>query len=382
VPPVVRLDTPGREFVLHSESAGSLGAGMPVFYRQLQVGQVISFHLDREGKSIVTNIFINDPYTKYVNANSRFWNASGVDVRLDASGIKVDTQSLASILIGGIAFDTPPEPVPPAPSSANIDFILFPNRDRAMKNPESEILKFVAVFEESARGLLIGAPVDFRGVEIGEVAGVGLDVDTDTHRIVIPVEVNIYPERVRMRSRKQGPARQAAERRKLIDDMVAHGLRAQLRYANLLTGQRFIALDFFPSPARAKVNWSVTPAQLPTTRSDLQEIQTALASIAGKLDKIPFEQIGTDLGKTLTTTNTMLQRLDTEVMPEAHGALAEARKALGSADRLLSTDQPLQQDARETMREITRAAQAFRALADYLERHPEALIRGKKGDEK
>jgi paraquat-inducible protein B len=379
-PPVLQRGRLGREYELRSGNGGSLGIGSPVLYRQLKVGEVTATRLTEDGRAIMTRIFIDEPYTKYVNANSRFWNASGIDVKLDANGIKVETQSLASILIGGIAFDTPGDALSRTPPTADSNFVLFANRDAAMKNPETEVLSFVMVFRESARGLTPGAPVDFRGVVIGEVLDIGLDVDADTHTVVIPVQVNIYPARLRWRSRQ--PSRTEPARKKFIDDLVAHGLRAQLHTGNLLTGQRFVALDFFPHLANAKVNWSASPAELPTTPGDLQEIQAALTSLARKLDKLPLQQISTDLRTTLTTTNAMLQRLDAEVTPEARDALAQARKALGSADRLLSSDQPLQHEARDTMREVSRAAQSLRVLADYLERHPEALIRGKKGDEK
>jgi paraquat-inducible protein B len=378
-PPPIQRDRPGREYVLHSAAASSLGIGSPVLYRQLKVGEVTGARLAEDGKGIVTSIFIDEPYTQYVNANSRFWNASGVAIRLDVNGLRVDTQSLASILIGGIAFDTPPDAQAPKPATPDTRYILFADRDAAMKNPESEVLKFVLVFRESVRALQPGAPVDFRGVVIGEVVDVGLDVDMDTHTVVTPVAVNIYPARARFRSRA---ARQGAERKNFIDDMVGHGLRAQLRTANLLTGQRFVALDFFPHPAKAQVNWAASPAELPTTPGNLQEIQTALTSVAGKLDKLPLQQISTDLRKTLATINVMLQRVDAEVTPEARDTLAQANKALGAADRLLSASQPVQQDARDTLREVGRAAQSLRVLADYLERHPEALVRGKKEDEK
>lgn len=381
-PPVIQRDRPGREYVLRSETAGSLGVGAPVLYRQLKVGEVTASRLDPDGKAVTTSIFIDAPYTRYVNANSRFWNASGVDIKLDASGIKVDTQSLAAILIGGIAFDTPPESAARPPSAADTKFNLFANRDAAMKNPETEVLKFVLVFRESARGLFPGAPVDFRGVVVGEVVDVRLDVDSRTHTVVIPVEINVYPQRMRWRSRPAGPSPTGEDRKNFIDDMVAHGLRAQLNTGNLLTGQRFVAFDFFPHPAPAKVDWAAKPAELPTTPGNLREIQVALSSIVSKLDQLPLQQISTDLRRTITTVNAMLEHIDAEVTPEARDALAQARKALGSADRLLSTNQPLQQDARDTMRELARAAQSFRVLADYLERHPEALIRGKKEDEK
>jgi paraquat-inducible protein B len=378
-PPPIQRDRPGREYVLHGATAGSQAVGAPVLYRQLKVGEVTGARLAEDGKAVVTSIFIDARYTRYVQSNSRFWNASGIDLKLDANGIKVDTQSLTAILIGGIAFDTPVGTPAGAALAPKDGFVLFANREAAMKNPETDVLKFVLVFQESARGLQAEAPVDFRGIVIGDVADVGLDVDMDTHTVVTRVSVNIFPGRARFHSRQPSVG---AQRKKFIDDMVAHGLRAQLRPANLLTGQSYVALDFFTALPKAKVNWAASPPQFPTTRGNLQEIQTALTSIAAKLDKLPLQQIGTDLHDTLSSANAMLQRLDTEVAPEARDTLAQARKALGSVDQLLSSGQPVTQEARDTLREVGRAAQSLRVLADYLERHPEALIRGKQEDQK
>jgi paraquat-inducible protein B len=256
---------------------------------------------------------------------------------------------------------------------------LFSDQDAAMKNPEAERVQFVLVFSETSRGLLPGAPVDLRGVVIGEVVEVGLDVDMDSHTVVNRVLVNLYPERVHFYSRS---AQSGEQRNRFIDELVAHGLRAQLQSSSLITGQLFVSVDFFPDAPKAKINWAATPPQLPTTPGSRQEIQTALASLARRLDKLPLEKIGTDLSATLKAANAVLQRLDTEVAPEARDALAQARKALGSVDQVLSSGQPVTQDARETLREVGRAAQSLRVLSDYLERHPEALIRGKQEDEK
>lgn len=384
VPPVIALDVPGREYVLRGENIGSIDAGVPVLFRQLPVGQVTGYELDPGGTSVAIKVFVNEPYTRYVNPNTRFWNAGGVRLRLDASGAKLETQSLMSVLIGGIAFDNPQvaSAQAAAPTAAGARFLLFPDREAAMKNPETEVLKLALVFEQSARGLAIGAPVDFKGVVVGEVGSVDLDVDPRTGRIIIPVEMNIYPERMRVRSQQRLAPKSPTERHALIDALVAQGLRAQLRTGNLLTGQLYIALDYFPNQPKAKMNWAKTPPELPTTRGNLQEIQAALASVATKLDRLPLDQIGAGLRTTLTSANALLVRLDAEVAPEARGVLAEAHKALRSADRLLSPDQDLHQDARATMREVASAAAAFRVLADYLERHPEALIRGKQKDGK
>jgi paraquat-inducible protein B len=378
-PPAIQRDRPGREYVLNSPNAGSYGIGAPVFYRQLKAGEVTGSRLAEDGKSVLTSIFIDKPYVQYVDANSRFWNASGIGIKLDANGVRIDTQSVASILIGGVAFDTPRDAQTGAPVPPNTRFILFADRDAAMKNPETEVLTFALVFRETARGLLPGAPVALRGVVVGEVVDIGLDVDMDTHTIVTRVVANIYPGRVNFHSRQPSVG---AQRNKFIDDMVAHGLRAQLRPASLVTGQLLVALDFFPAPTKAKVDWAATPPQLPTTPGNLQEIQTALTSVAAKLDKLPLEQISTDLRATLAAANVVLRRLDAEVAPEARDALAQARKALASVDQLVSNGRPATQEARDTMREVGRAAQSLRVLADYLERHPESLIRGKQEDER
>lgn len=382
IPPIVTYDRPGREYTLQTDNVGSLDVGVPVFFRRIPVGQVAGYALDADGKGVTVKVFINQPYPRYVNANTRFWNASGIRVKLDANGFKVDTQSLVSIAIGGIAFDNPHTDEQVAPASANTGFRLFPDRDEAMKNPETDVLKMVMVFNESVRGLAVGAPVDFQGINIGEIKSINLDIDAATGKARIPVEVNIYPQRLRSRSRQYFAALPPVRRMAFIDAMVAQGLRAQLRTANLLTQQCYIALDYFQNQPKASVNWARVPPEVPTVKGNLQEIQNALGSIAAKLDRIPLDKIGTDLRQTLASANALLQRLDSEVAPQARDTLAEARRALRSVDRLVAPDQPLQQDARDTLREVARAAQALRVLADYFERHPESLIRGKKEDEK
>ena len=109
-PPVITGDVPGRFFVLKTPDLGSLDTGTPMFFRRLQVGQVASYALDKDGKSLTVKVFVRAPYDQYVTPNTRFWQASGIDVSLSASGLNVQTQSVLSILIGGIAFETPPRP--------------------------------------------------------------------------------------------------------------------------------------------------------------------------------------------------------------------------------------------------------------------------------
>jgi paraquat-inducible protein B len=401
MPPVVPVDTPGREFVLQGEQMATVDSGSPVFFRRLRVGQVTSYALNDDGKGVTLKVFVNEPYDKYVNANTRFWNSSGIDMKLDANGVKIEMESIVSLIVGGIAFETP-DGSTILPTGANTAFTLYASRTDAMKNPESEVLKFVMVFNESARGLTVGAPIDFRGITLGEVSAIRADLDFKSGHVTIPVEANIYPDRLRRLTRQAGKQVDPAARKKFIDDLVAKGLRGQLRQGSLITGQLYVALDFFPKAPKANVTWMTASVDFPTTPGARQELASAIASVASKIDRFPLDELGKDarsaiasadqllkavhtdvtpdLRRTLQSGTKLLQRLDTETAPEMQITLVDARKALVSADKLLSAEAPLQTDTREAMQEIARAAHAFRILADYIERNPQALLIGKRED--
>ena len=383
VPPFVLTGLAGRQFVLHAEQIGSLDIGAPVFFRHIQAGQITAYELDTNGTGVILHVFVNAPYDKYVTTSSRFWQASGVELSLDASGIKLATESLASILSGGISFGAPDD-LPVAPEAqSNSTFTLYGNRDNAMKHADTVVRKALLYFDESTRGLAPGAPVDFRGIVIGEVTSISLEVDNKGKVFRFPVAINIYPQRLQSRYLNAAPAQDSS--REVIDALVARGMRAQLKTGNLLTGQLFVALDFFPDAAKTRIDWKQEPITLATVPGTLEELQTILSRIARRLDKVPLEQIGADvrvalksLDSTLKSTNALVQRVDTELTPQASATLEQVRKTVASADAVLASDAPLQQDLRTTLSDISRAAQALRSLTDYLDRHPEALLRGKK----
>src|SRR5262245_55939351 len=391
-PPVVTHEDPGRQFVLRAEDLGSHDVGVPVYFRRLPVGEVVARELDKDGKGVSIKIFVRAPYDQYVTANTRFWNASGVDVSLDATGVRVQTESLVSILIGGIAFQTPPDGGVAPAADANAVFSLFPTRDAAMKQPDRTIEHYVLVFRQSVRGLAVGAPVDFRGVTVGEVVRVGVEFDPKAFNFVQPVEIHLYPERLRGRSRDAGavlpPPQTDEERVKRAQLFVDRGFRGQLRTGNLLTGQSYVGVDFFPNLPKVKLDGSKTPLEIPTVPAPLEDLQETVASIARKLDKIQYERLDADVRKVLATLDQTLKsadvlarRLGDDTAPELNRTLEDARRTLKSAEGALATESPLQTDLREALREITRAAASIRALADYLERQPQSLIRGKPAEE-
>ncbi|UFS70803.1 MlaD family protein [Geomonas sp. RF6] len=391
--PVVLVDGPGRQYLLHSRDLGSLDISSPIYYRRIKVGQVVGYDLDKDGKGVTVKAFVRSPYDSFVTANSVFWQESGIDLSLDVSGLKLNTQSVASMLLGGISFQSP-EDAPAQPAPPNSTFTLAVNRAEALKRPERVVEKYLLVFGESVRGLALGAPVDLLGVTVGEVTKINLELDPQRKRFSMPVEVQFYPERLRAHYRHKAQGL-PADHRVLLDELVAHGFRAQLRNANLLTGQMYVALSFFPDAPKAKIDWTESPPQFPTVPGSLERLQGKIMRIVDKIEKIPFEAVAGDARKTLKSLDATLKsadrlvkQIDSSVVPEARGVLSDARRTLGEArqtlagaSNVMSSDAPVQQDLRETLREVARAAQSLRALADYLERHPESLIRGKKEKE-
>ncbi|OWY28847.1 intermembrane transport protein PqiB [Herbaspirillum robiniae] len=382
-PPIVTRDASGRQFVLHTDDLGSLDIGTPVFYRRIKVGQVMAYDLDADGKGVTLRIFINAPYDKFITLNSRFWHASGFDMELNASGFKLHTQALSTVVLGGIAFRDRNEDEKSPPAKEGSEYQLADDETTAMKDPDGAPQTVLLYFDQSLRGLQPGASVDFRGVVLGEVKSVGIEYDRAKGEFRMPVLVQIYPDRLGRRFNQDVTDTRYSHTERL-KFLVKRGLRAQLRNGNLLTGQLYVAIDFFPKAKPVQIDASKVPVELPTIQGSLDEIQTQISDIAAKLSKVPFDEIGRDLqttvktlNKTLTTAEQTAARINNDIAPEMTAAMKDARKTLNAAERTLSDDAPLQQDIRQTMQELSRAAASIRVLTDYLQQHPESLIRGK-----
>jgi paraquat-inducible protein B len=397
-PPIT--DQKGRKFLLKATTLGSLGVGSPVYYRQINVGQVAAANLAPDGKSVEITLFVNSPYDKYVTGETRFWNASGINVTVGADGVDVHTESLAALIGGGLAFDVPPFASPSAPAPANTNFTLYRNRTVAMKQPDPVERRFVLFFDESVRGLSVGAPVTMYGLTAGDVAEVGLSFDPKTQTIRPRVLITFYPERLigRFSQGQQAEGKVFVEatpeaRMRTIRRQVEElGLRGQLKTGSYLTGELYVAFEYVPNAPKVKLDFSKDPLELPVVPGGLANLEAKLGSILTKVDNMPLNAIAVEvkgaiatLDKALKDADTLIDRVDAQWVPEGTKTLEDARKAIAAADRalsdadtnLLAKDSPAPQDLRDTLQELARAARAVRVFVDYLERHPEILIRGK-----
>ena len=409
VPPIVTRDASGKQFVLRAADIGSLDVGSPIYFRRIEVGKVSSYDLDDDGKNITMRVFVNAPYDKFVGANTRFWHASGFEMKLSASGIAVNTQSLMTILLGGLAFQAPEDNMGPS-AKENTSFVLAKDRDEALKDDDGEARNVILYFKQSVRGLTPGAEVNFRGLVLGQVKSIGMEYDRERKEFNMPVLVEIYPARIG-RQFIHARDKEKITPQQRLQFMVKQGLAAQLRTGSLITGQLYVALDFFPEVAaahkEATKNVAVTKALptealssdvpspdalptfflLPTVPGNVEQIQAQVAELAQKFNKIPFDQIGNELNaslkelkQTLNSTGRLAEKLNNDVAPEMAVALKDVSKTLIQTERILSGNAPLAQDLRQALQELARAAASLRVLTDYFELHPEAVIRGKQKD--
>ncbi|WP_460124942.1 PqiB family protein [Pseudomonas sp. S2_C03] len=381
-PPPITYGEPGKRFTLHTDDLGSLDIGSPVYYRKIPVGQVVAYALDTDGKGVDIEVFIHSPNDAYVTENTRFWNASGIDVNVGANGFAVKTESLSSLLVGGIAFRAPEYSPNDVAAAEEKSFELFEDQQTALAPPAGKAQYLVLRFEQALRGLKVGAPVEFLGVEFGRVVSVNLDFDAEKRSFPVNVGILIYPQRLgqahvkMLKVLNHNPEDEAAGIR-LIGTFIDNGLRAQARSGNLLTGQLYIALDFYPKAEKVVFDPTARPPSIPTIPGSLEQLQEKLEGMVNKINQLPIERIAGNLDSNLVELRKSLVQFNAKTLPGVSTTLADVSKTLQSATSTLAEDSPQREQLGQTLNELERMSRSLRELSDYLGRHPESLIRGR-----
>uniref|UniRef100_UPI003341EF11 PqiB family protein n=1 Tax=Castellaniella defragrans TaxID=75697 RepID=UPI003341EF11 len=387
-PPEVTSGRMGTRYVLRASDLGSLDVGTGVYYRRILVGRVVGYEMADDGRSVLIQFFVDAPYDRFVTADTRFWNISGIDLTLTPEGINMRIAGLSSVLGGGVAFAQADEvssydgKADRTPVAANHEFPLFDTREDALADPEGTPIQIIMRFDQSVRGLRVGAPVDFRGMEMGRVVDIDLEFDPQKQQFFARVRADLYS----LRFIEAYHGLQKIDQDKGGDDLlrrlVGHGMRAQMRPAALLTGQQYIALDFFPEdkPVTKPIAHQDGLIGVPTVAGELNQLQQQVGSIVSKLDAMPIKEIGESLDASLKSLNTLLGHFDARLTPQMTAALASVQRSFDRIGQTLGPEAPLLGGVVSTMNELEQAARALRTLADYLQAHPEALVRGRPAD--
>jgi paraquat-inducible protein B len=387
VPPVITSGLPGRHFWLRSSQLGSITIGAPVYYRQIQVGQVVSYGFAPDGQAIDVQVFIEAPHDAKVTGTTRFWNSSGLDVSLSAQGLKINTESLISIIGGGLAFDVPDGLQAGEVAEENAVFNLYPNRESTNEKTYTVRRSWLIYFDESVRGLNVGAPVEIYGIKIGEVTGVDLIYDKSRKALLVPVVVSIEPERIQNMV-QAAPDITADNPEPLLKWLVEErSLRAQLKTGNLLTGQLLVDLGFHPDEPRDTLRHEKGLPIIPSVAGSIDQIQESIARITRNLEKVPFEKIGKNLDSVLQETSAtvrdaggFVRRLNGETAPALQASLAALQKTLEEVQGTLGKESPLNYSLKKTLEELGLTLRSLRELTTAIENQPQSLLFGKEGE--
>lgn len=398
-PPVVNADVPGTNFTLHTSRVGSISQGAPVSFHGIRVGEVLGYELSDDDGSATVQIFVRSPHDKLVHVGTRFWNAGGITVALNSEGVKVQTESLQAILAGGIAFDVPRGGEAGPLAKASTVFTLFGDADAAHDAMFTRKIPFMLHLTSSAQGLSPGAAVLMRGIRVGEVTDVHLEYDAATGQLSVPVTLELEPQRTMLLHTDLSDQGFTDRAYNSFRNFVARGLRARLVSSNLFTGQKAISLDFARNPAPAALIEGGAFPELPAIDSDdIDSIMQASKQLLASLDStvtLLHQMIGSpEVRKSIAAlqgTLVNLEHLTADSATEIGPLLREVRAAARSADQTLNQatsaikvagaalDGNGEQggDLAGTLNELKQAARSLHLLADYLESHPDALLRGK-----
>ena len=408
-PPAVRSDVPGTSYDLKADRIGSISSGSPVFYHDIVAGEVLGYdaHPVEPDQKIDVHVFVRAPYDRLIRLGTHFWNASGLNVDLGAQGVQVRVESLQALLSGGIAFDTPTADHDDKLATAGTPFTLYNDQTAAAAAGFRERIPFMVYFRGSVRGLAVGAPVELFGIPIGTVTAVTLEFDQAGLQPRVAVRFEIHPELLTRFGQVRDSDPVDVSRR-----MVAHGLRVQLRSANLLTGQLLVAMDYFPDAPAATAEVRDGIVVLPAMAGGLDSITSDVGQILRKIDALPLGDIARNLNETLAgaraltagpearqglrsladtlaALNNLIHTADADAgpalkrLPEiAQGLQAvvdHANKLVSSTDTGYGADSQFRRDLERLLDQVSDTARSVRLLADYLDQHPDALLRGRPG---
>jgi paraquat-inducible protein B len=371
-PPVTPAGTPGVKLQLTADKAGGVGIGDPILYDGYAIGWIESEEFDIETRSMRFGAFVNAPYDDLISTTSRFWNASGIKASAGADGIEIEFGSLETLAIGGIEVGTPEGVGKGRPVEDGMHFRLYPNFAAVNERPFVHSVEYVVSFPQSIRGLVAGAPVEYRGIPVGSVERIMLDelaalVTSETSARPIPVLLRLEPARLERPDTKEGVEQLQAA----IASGVPRGLRATLSTGNIITGGLYVAVDFYEGAPPAEIEEFAGRPTIPTIASGLGGLEQRISQLLDTVNDLPLEQTVRELQQTLASLHDLLGSEGMQALPDRIGETLEELQVTAAS---FSEESELQERLLPTVTELERTLASLRQMLDTLDRQPNALI--------
>lgn len=381
-PPLTPADADGLRLKLTSGHAASLSAGDAVLHKGYKVGRIDGVRFDPQQGLVHYDLFIDAPYHTLVNSAVRFWDVSGISVSAGADGVQVRTGSLETVLLGGVAFGVPEGVRDGDPVEQNTEFSLYDSYEDILKNPHRYGSHYVVRFKQSVKGLQPGAPVEFRGIQIGRVErlllkeSVGAALHEGGYGKGIEIPVLIYVEPARLELPDKPSSLQVLKQS--VATGVDNGMRASLETGNLLTGAKYVNIDYFPGAEPAALGTFLEYPVLPTVDTGFGHLQQQVSSILEMLADLPLDQTVADANRAiaslddlLVSANGLLAEQGTRQLPdELNTTLQELRGALHG----LSPGSDVYESINSSLRRLNRTLGNLEAVTGTLAAQPNAAV--------
>jgi len=387
--PSVRSYDEGSSFLLITETLGSLDIGSPVYHRQVPVGEVTGYKLLADEGWVQVRLFVKAPYNEMIREHTQFWNVSGFGAKLGLDGFEVDVGSLSALIAGGVEFATPEDlDERSQPTDPGRTFYLFASKNDVNEGAISVSYPYLLRFEGSVRGLKVGAPVEYLGIQIGRVQQIALD-ESRRNRSGVNVLIAIQPERI-----ASGQVPSEKDVYATLAEMVAGGMQARLSSGSLIGGSLFV--DFIPNAADSGtlVKGEMYP-EIPTTTDEFSQITRRLTAILDRVQALPIEEISEDLKGGMKGLRSVIDDLRNAHLAEnasevlsnlktaskgLDGTIGQLERTLKSVDQTVAPDSALNHSLNEALDDISDAARSMKQLTDQLQRYPDSLLRGQGAD--
>ena len=429
-PPILSATEPGKTFILEAHGLGSIAVGSPVNFQGMRVGRVLGAEYDARRGVTSIHAFVVQRFADYVRQSSRFWRAGGLNISLGGGGVSAGGLSLSSLVSAPVAFYTP-EVLAGPPMATGTHFQLYESEAAAIASADGPHLTYVTYFNGPVKGLGVGAPVQMRGVQVGRIREVRLRYVPQNGSLETPVTLEIDPRQLQLTITD---AMTRADARAMMNDALANlvrkGMRASLNTSLVLPGASGVSLDIVARPSSGRLVVEHDPPIIPAASagSGLEGALGALNDVAARIRNLPIEEIAENLRTTSQKINSIvhdpaldqsLQRLNQSmadvqkitattrenvgpiasslrnaatsaersaktveanvdpIITSLRNAATSAEGAASRAQQLMGTAGRQNYDLGELIKELTRAAEAVRALASYLEENPDALLKGR-----
>ncbi|MGJ4858306.1 MlaD family protein [Labrys sp. La1] len=405
LPPVIPTDAPGTEFALKTTQIGSISAGSPIFHRGLEVGQVLGYDSSNLADGITIRAFVRDPYDKEVRTSTNFWNASGVSLTTGPQGFRLQLDSIQALLAGGIAFDTPADVLSNERAAPKTAFTLYRDQASADEAKYTVRLRYLVYFDSSVGGLAAGSNVEWHGLKIGQVVSINLQYDVTKNTPRAPVLIEIEPQRIQIVG-ADGPINPET----VLKSLVAKGLRAEIKTSNYLTGQSVVSFDIDPKAGPAELGTGAIYPVIPTSPNQFDSALRSVNDILDRISKLPLDKLVVQANDTmksfqdlaagpeikeslrslagaLTSARELIDKAKTDLAPAmqrlqpvldtAQQSMKRINSTLGSFDQGYGSSSSFKRDLTRLMSQVDDAVRSIRVLTDYMQQHPESLIRGK-----